>query len=282
MASLLDLPPEILWHIVSFFSHHDLSIVRLSCKKLRHFCDHPSHWRKLSLKPASTTTSNKGGESSMDLWQLHELQQLIAPHVAHIQTIQIWGVRDHIVRYLLTHCTQLLDLTVCGWTTLSNHAFNPKKTMRLRRLELIGAVQQPNYAGIDARVLCQLLRQCPDLQSLALGCQIHIHARTLLKELKKASTSSSTPPAQKLTSLTLATRRTWSQRHVAELMERCPALERVYLLPAAAKGFDLKKDHQEQWSMTDKRQVAVDHPSSDSEDDADLTMDMVVLRSNFH
>lgn len=126
------------------------------------------------------------------------------------------------------------------------------------------------------------MRQCPDLQSLALGCQIHIHARTLLKELKKASTSSSTPPAQKLTSLTLATRRTWSQRHVAELMERCPALERVYLLPAAAKGFDLKKDHQEQWSMTDKRQVAVDHPSSDSEDDADLTMDMVVLRSNFH
>ena len=222
----------------------------------------------------------------MDLWQLHELERLIAPHVAHIQTIQIWGVRDHIVRYLLTQCTQLLDLTVCGWTTLSNHAFNPKKTMRLRRLELIGAVQQPNYAGIDARVLCQLLRQCPDLQSLALGCQIHIHARTLLKELKKSSTSSSPPPAQKLTSLTLATRRTWSQRHVAELMERCPALERVYLLPAAAKGFDLKKNHQEQWSTADKRQVAVGL-SSDSEDDheyphADLIMDMVVLRSNLH
>ncbi|CDH55142.1 hypothetical protein RO3G_11212 [Lichtheimia corymbifera JMRC:FSU:9682] len=261
MVSLLDLPPEILWHIISSFDHNDLSIVRLSCKKLRHFCDHPSHWRTLSLKP-SPTTNSKGGENSMDLWQLHELERLIGPHVAHIQTIQIWGVRDHVVRYLLTHCTQLLDLTVCGWTTLSNHAFNPKKTMRLRRLELIGAVQQPNYA--------------------ALGCQIHIHARTLLKELKKAPTSSSPPPAQKLTSLTLATRRTWSQRHVAELMERCPALVRVYLLPAAAKGFDLKKDHQEQWSMTDKRQVSVE-PSSDSEDDhdADLTMDMVVLRSNF-
>ncbi|KAI8145247.1 hypothetical protein BJV82DRAFT_605515 [Fennellomyces sp. T-0311] len=272
---LFNLPSEILWHIVSFFTIDQLATARLTAKKLRHFCDHPSHWRNLLLKPHADDAN-----SSMALWQINDLERILEPHLKIVQSIQIWGVRDNIVRYLLTRCVNLNDLTLCGWTTLSNHAFKTSQPrLALRRLELIGAAQQPNYAAIDARLLGDLLMQCPDLSELMLGCQVHIHARTLLKELRKRKN------LPQLRSLTLATRRTWSQRHVAELLDRCPKLERVCLFPAAAKGFDLKKDasHVHQWMMADKPQVSVE-PSSDGEDDddniVDMATDMIILRSS--
>ncbi|KAI9316833.1 hypothetical protein BX666DRAFT_1947391 [Dichotomocladium elegans] len=299
---LTDLPPEILWHIVSHLSLADLAIARLVSRKLRHFCDHPSHWRCLKLQPSSSPPSSKTATTplssssssstttayAMSLWQLADLEALIQPHVAHIKSIQIWGVRDNVVRYLLQNCHQLEDLALCGWTTLSNHAFKLQKhgpsPLRLRRLELIGAAEQPNYAAIDARQLAELLAISPNLTELVLGCQIHIHARTFLKELKKRAAAAAAP--LKLASLTLATRRSWSRRHVAELMDQCSALERVCLLPAAAKGFDLKKDHTTQWSIANKPQIQVE-PSSDVEDDnnndaADMFTDMIVLRSSIH
>ncbi|KAI9485081.1 hypothetical protein BDB00DRAFT_851400 [Zychaea mexicana] len=303
MSCLLhNLPSEIIWQIVSYLSLKDLTTARLASMKLRHFCDHPSHWKNIRLEPprkaaTTTTTDDKNSNtkpSSMPLWQINDLEHILEPHLKHIQSIRIWGVRDNIVRYLLQHCVNLNDLTICGWTTLSNHAFKTSRTrLALRRLELIGADQQPNYAAIDARLLGDLLTQCPDLSELMLGCQVHIHARTLLIELRKRknSTSNTTqqhrqqlPPLQ-LRSLTLATRRTWSQRHVAELLDLCPHLERVSLFLAAAKGFDLKKSEDiHQLMMADKPQEVSLEPNSDGEEDdaqdnvVGMAHDMVIFR----
>ncbi|KAG2222250.1 hypothetical protein INT45_010663 [Circinella minor] len=315
-CSLHNLPSEILWNIISFFSLEQLSHARLVSKKLRHFCDHPSHWKHLRLVPPQQhyqqEQDNPNNKSGIVLWQLNDLERILKPHLNIIRSIQIWGVRDNIVRYLLQHCPHLNDLTICGWTTLSNHAFKipsssssstPKK-LALRRLELIGTDQQPNYAAIDARTLGDLLIQCPNLSELMLGCQVHIHAKTLIKELKKRKqqsnnsnednenylSSSSSSPIQ-LRSLKLATRRTWSQRHVAELLDLCPQLERVCLFLAAAKGLDLKKEkdarqemHQLMMSNNNKLQEVSLEPNSDGEegdpnDGVDMATDMIILRS---
>ncbi|KAI9277166.1 hypothetical protein BDA99DRAFT_555080 [Phascolomyces articulosus] len=308
-TTLQELPPEILWNIVSYFSLEQLSNARLVSLKLRHFCDHPDHWKHVRLVPPQIEQQNgslsSSSSSSISLWQMNDLERILAPHLKLIQSVQIWGVRDNIVRYLLQNCVNLYDLTLCGWTTLSNHAFKiPASSttgtskLALRRLELIGTDQQPNYAAIDARLLGDLLTQCPDLSELMLGCQVHIHAQTLLKELKKRRTSNSKssqppmlPPIQ-LRSLTLATRRTWSQRHVAELLDLCPQLERVCLFLAAAKGFDLKKQkdarqevHQLMMSNNNKPQEVSLEPSSDGEEDdydnnVDMATDMIILRSS--
>ncbi|KAI7853770.1 hypothetical protein BDC45DRAFT_510063 [Circinella umbellata] len=313
--SLHNLPSEILWNIISFFSLEQLSNARLVSKKLRHFCDHPSHWKHLRLVPPQQQyqqqDNHTNNKSSIVLWQLNDLERILKPHLNIIQSIQIWGVRDNIVRYLLQHCPHLNDLTLCGWTTLSNHAFRipsssstPKK-LALRRLELIGTDQQPNYAAIDARTLGDLLTQCPNLSELMLGCQVHIHAKTLIKELKKRmphdqnqpnnsndndANNLSSSPIQ-LRSLKLATRRTWSQRHVAELFDLCPQLERVCLFLAAAKGLDLKKEkdarhemHQLMMSNNSKLQEVSLEPNSDGEEGdlnegVDMATDMIILRS---
>lgn len=266
MYSLYSLPSEILWHVVSYLNLEDLSIARTTSEKLQQFCDHPSHWRHLRLAPPR----------NQQLWQLEDLKRLLEPHVQHIRSIEIWGIRDNILRYLLTRCEQLTELTVYGWTTLSNHAFrlpdNNKKS--LRRLKLIG---QNNYAALDARVLSQILNQCPDLEDLMLGCQVHIHAKTLLKELKRRRRC-----GQSLRSITLATRRTWSRRYVAELLELCPALERVCLLPTAAAAAAaeqvLKPQVAAALMMMDPRMES-EEDDEEEDDDTDVLTDMVVFRS---
>lgn len=271
---LHSLPPELLWRITAYLSLDDLAVARLVSKQLRHFCDHPSFWREVRLEPPRQPKST-AATTTMALWQLSELKRLIEPHVRHIRSVRIWGVRDTIVQYLLEQCPNLTDLTVCGWTTLSSHAFGKlNRTLALRRLELIGAAQQPNFAAIDARQLGRLLHQCPDLSDLMLGCQVHIHARTLLKELKHHPRA-----GQRLQLLTLATRRTWSHRHVAELLQLCPALECVCLVPAAAKGFDLKKDDPHHW-VKSKPHVELES-ATDGEDElaADMVSDMIITRS---
>ncbi|ORZ02198.1 hypothetical protein BCR43DRAFT_481176 [Syncephalastrum racemosum] len=276
---LHSLPPEIMWHITGYLSLDDLAVARLVSKQLRHFCDHPSFWRDLRLEPAGQPNNNSSNTttttSTMALWQLSDLKRLVEPHVRHIRSIRIWGVRDTIVQYLLEQCPNLTDLTVCGWTTLSSHAFGKlNRTLALRRLELIGAAQQPNFAAIDARQLGRLLHQCPDLSDLMLGCQIHIHARTLLKELKRHPRA-----GQRLQLLTLASRRTWSHRHVAELLQLCPQLECVCLVPAAAKGFDLRKDDLHHW-VKSKPHVELES-ATEGEDElaTDMVSDMVITRS---
>lgn len=194
MDRLSNLPSETLWKILSYLTVHDLSCIRMTNRKLAVFADHPSHWRHLHLAPPSHQYQNQHQQqdqraipssNSMTLWSLKDLQRLVGPHRKIIESIQIWGVRDNILRYILSQCMNLTDLTVCGWATLSDHAFKQlHPDLNLQRLVLIGAQEQPNYTALDATTLAHLLVQCP-LKELSLGCQIHIHAETLIMELNK-------------------------------------------------------------------------------------------------
>ncbi|KAI8344415.1 hypothetical protein BC941DRAFT_408576 [Chlamydoabsidia padenii] len=250
MDLLTSLPSETLWQVLTYLTVHDLSRIRLASKKLSVFADHPSHWRHLHLTPpppspssplplsSTTCQRSKDMTSTLTLWNLKDLQQVIGPHRNMIKSIQIYGVRDNIVRYILQHCVNLTDLTLCGWATLSDHAFKYiHPTNKLNRLMLVGAQEQPNYTAMDATTLAHLILQCP-LKELSLACQVHIHAHTLLFELGQRRHVS---PIQ-LEKLTLATRRTWLNEHVSTLFDTCPSLHHLSLFPAAAAGgFDLTR-----------------------------------------
>lgn len=260
MDRLTSLPSETLWQVLSYLTVHDLSCIRLASRKLSLFADHPSHWRHLDLTPpvlqpkesslTQPSSSPSSKQSCMKLWTLKDLRRLIGPHRNVIKSIQIWGVRDNIVRYILLHCVNLTELTLCGWATLSDHAFKHiHPETKLNRLLLVGAQDQPNYTAMDATTLAYLLMQCP-LKELSLGCQVHIHAQTLLLELNKQrpvvpstinkNRLSSKGSSLQLERLTLSTRRTWSSEHVVALFDTCPSLHHVCLFPAAAAGgFDL-------------------------------------------
>ncbi|KAI8098621.1 uncharacterized protein BX664DRAFT_319185 [Halteromyces radiatus] len=288
MDRLSILPSETLWQVLSYLTVHDLSCIRLVSKKLALFADHPSHWRHLHLAPPQQYEEEQKvvsfSSSSLKLWSLKDLQRLIGPHRRIIESIQIWGVRDNIVRYILSHCVNLTDLTLCGWATLSDHAFKHlHPELKLHRLMLVGAQEQPNYTAMDATTLAHLLMQCP-LKELSLGCQVHIHAQTLLMELNKQqlpyksskkhnlslfTKSKTTKPPLHLQRLTLATRRTWSTEHVMALFDTCPSLHHVCLFPAAAAGgFDL--------AQTKKMGEIMDHQQELQMDGA---MDMMIHRS---
>ncbi|KAI9033950.1 hypothetical protein CLU79DRAFT_726404 [Phycomyces nitens] len=268
---LLSLPSEVLWQIVSFMEITDLAVLRLVSTKLRTYCDHPSHWKNLQLLPSPSSTPG------IALWNLSDLKDLIGPHVTHIHSIKIWGVRDTVVRFLITECTRLQELTLCGWATLSDHAFRfpANGHLGLRRLEFVGATQQSNYTALGASTLGRILTNCPDLSELLLGCQVHIHAQTLIEELKK---SSHPPPS--LRSLTLATHRTWAAPHITNLFDLCPLLEQIGLLPAAASGCDVGKDSSsvQRW-LADTYSLKLEHsPESPIALDLPLNQDMVIYR----
>lgn len=273
MDRLSCLPTELLRQVLTYSSVHDLSRIRLTSKRLALLADHPSHWRHVQL----TAPYNHSGSSS-DLWKLDDLQLLLGPHRQLIESIHIEGVRDNVVRYILSHCVNLTDLTLYGWVTLSDHAFKSARLApKLRRLILKCTPDQINYTALDATTLASLLIQCP-LREVSLDCQVHIHAQTLLTELRKhtqhldmsasssslvikspgsLSTSSSDSTVStfsknrlgsrrsplQLQHLTMATRRTWSNEHVMALFDICPSLHHVCLCPA--DGFDLTqtKDH---------------------------------------
>ncbi|KAI7865495.1 hypothetical protein BDF14DRAFT_1824217 [Spinellus fusiger] len=270
---LLSLPSEILWCIYSLVGIQELSALRLVSRQLRTYADHPSHWRNLHLLSSSHSSTG------IALWNLADLKNLIGPHVDHIQSVKIWGVRDNVVRYLITQCPHLQTLTLCGWTTLSDYAFKfpIDRSLELHRLELVGAVHQPNYTALSASTLSRILAHCPDLSELLLGCQVHIHAQTLIDELTK-SVSSQAPPS--LRSLTLGTHKTWSALHITQLFDLCSSLEHVGLLPAVATGCDVGKEASsvQRW-LAETHSLKLEH-SSESPIDIDLPLnqDMIIHR----
>lgn len=231
---LLKLPLEILLRIASFISCRDMSSLRLVSKAMRTFCDHPSNWRTIYLEPEV--------KSPVSLWQLGDLKSIISPHVSHIQSIHIWGVRDNIIYYILSHCKNLQHLTICGWTTLSDHSLRlqPAQSLKIKTLELIGSPQQANYISVDAYTLGKLMTQSPYMINLALGCEVHMHAETFVSELEKASHNNHTEAL--LQSLTLATRRTWMTEHVVRLINTYPNIRDIVLSPTAAINFENVKN----------------------------------------
>jgi hypothetical protein len=189
------------------------------------FCDQPINWKSIDLKPSE----------EQELWKLTKLKNIIDPHLSHIQSIRIWGVRDNIVQYLLNQCQNLQHLTICGWTTLSDHCLRllPSQSLKIKTLELIGSSQQTNFVSVDAYTLGNLLLQSPELTNLALGCEIHIHAETFITELEKKKTIGSD-----LQSFMLASRKTWLNEHVLRLINLYPEIQKIYLLPKTSIHFD--------------------------------------------
>ncbi|KAI9356654.1 hypothetical protein BD770DRAFT_306974, partial [Pilaira anomala] len=220
---LMELPSEILLNIVSFVSCRDLAVLRLVSKNLRTCCDLPRNWTTLHLEPGS-----------IPLWQLADLKSIISPHLPHIQSIYIWGVRDNIIYYLLSRCKNLQHLTICGWTTLSDHCLRlkPAQSLKIKTLELIGSPQQTNFISVDAYTLGNLMIQSPEMTNLVLGCEAHIHAETLVAELEKAYSIHASEG--QLQSFQLASRRTWLKEHILRLIRIYPDIQKIYLLPAAA------------------------------------------------
>lgn len=231
--SLQELPLEVLLQVTSFISCRDMSSLRLVSKIMRTFCDHPINWRTIYLEPEAC--------EPISLWQLGDLKSIISPHVSHIQSIYISGVRDNIIYYLLSHCNNLQHLTICGWTTLSDHCLRlqPAQSLKIKTLELIGSPQQTNYISVDAYTLGKLMTQSPEMTNLVLSCEVHIHAETFISELEKAAIAN--PVDAHLQSFTLATRRTWLNEHVIRLIDVYPRIKSILLSPSATMEFDIVK-----------------------------------------
>ncbi|KAI8388120.1 uncharacterized protein BYT42DRAFT_559011 [Radiomyces spectabilis] len=219
------LPSEITWHILSFLHVRDLASLRLICKRLQVLCDYPAHWRHVTLIPevSGSLSSKLSPCHSPSLWQLSELRSIIAPHRMHIRSIHIWGVRDTIVRYLLEQCPLLEKLSLCSWTTLSDHAFKlplPRR-LRLRHLELISR-SATSYVAMDSNCLGRLFTMCPDLQKLVLTCPSHIRAQTLVKQFKRHRPS-------ELMILTMIVQREWPENLESDILAACPGLKQLCL-----------------------------------------------------
>lgn len=281
---LQDLPSEALFNIASFLSCQDMSLLRLTSKKMCTFCDHPFNWRTIKLEPTE----------NFSLWRLVDLKEIIYLHVSHIHSIQIWSVRDNIIHYLLSQCNNLRHLKIFGWTTLSDHAFSRlssssslmQQPLKLRSLELIGIPQQANYISVDAYTLGGLILRSPDMTHLLFGCDINIHAGILLAELEKAAP---TEVAHHLQSFTLATRRTWLSEHVVRLIHLYPSIQQVYLLSIAAAEELHLKYHQRPEEVFDASRIVAERlklaqqvvpPSMDCQYPLIATENMIVYNKN--
>ncbi|KAG1149417.1 hypothetical protein G6F37_004723 [Rhizopus arrhizus] len=239
MSFLIHLPNEILYEIISLLSPVDLSRARDVCLKIRSVCDQPCYWKSIVLDAEKDTKQTCS--TALPLWSLKDLKDILEPHRLMIEKVHIRGVRDSIIQYLLLACPQLKDLTVCGWLTLSDHSVRiPLQTQTtpftLHRLRLIGDSQQKsNFVSLDSTTLGQLISRCPDLQELSVNCQVHFQAEDLIHSLK-----STTPLA--LRSLVIATKNTWSSRHVTQLFQHCTQLEFLGLIPDGASLGYLNED----------------------------------------
>lgn len=223
------IPNEILYKVLSGLSPFDLSRVRNVSKKFRYMSDHPAHWKSIILDPKD----DRRHDASLFLWNQKDLKNILHPHLAIIEKIHICGVRDNVIQYLLLECSNLRELTICGWLTLSEHSFRipleKKKTpLLLRSLRLIGDTQQlTNFISLDSTTLGQLITKCPYLEELSVNCEVHFQAEGLLKSLKMATSLA-------LKTLVIATKRTWASQHITELFEYCKHLEFLGLMPDGA------------------------------------------------
>ncbi|KAI8367926.1 hypothetical protein EDC96DRAFT_505789 [Choanephora cucurbitarum] len=246
---LTKLPTEILFEIVSYLPCQELAKLRQVSRMLRAFSDRPNHWRAIQL--------HHGEHKPGQLWKLDQLKSIIAPHLDHIQSIRIWGVRDNIVHYILSSCPNLRHLTICGWTTLSDHSLRllPPRSLKLKTLVLIGSSEQTKFASIDASTLSNLLAQCPEMTNLVLGCELQMNAETLVAELENKVQNAHLLRSGGLQSLTFATKRTWLNEHVLRLIKVYPSIQNICLLPDATIGFRADKDKADYWMSNKLKQI---------------------------
>lgn len=234
------LPPEIVDIVIAKISINDLRFLRLVSQKLRIYCDHPIHWRSISLKPPSDNNDVK-----TTLWKLEELKKIIDPHASLIESIRIWGVRDNIVNYLLSSCPNLQHLTICGWTTLSDHCLGllPTQSLKIKTLELISTSQETNFVSIDALALGKLLDRSPDMNSLVLGCENQVNAESLVAELERNRQVGSNLQRFMFTSHMT----NHLHNHISRLKRIYPHVQEITIRPRLLEGLDLDKEHFSHW-----------------------------------
>ncbi|CAO3618978.1 unnamed protein product [Cunninghamella blakesleeana] len=160
MKELMKLPTEIVTHICSFLNVKDLTNIRLVNKKLNRIIDQPLFWQHLYI-PLPTSSFDLSNNhflplSKCQLWKLNDIKEIIEPHKKIIKSIKIYGVKDNIVKYILSQCNQLEELILYGWITLSNHAFQSSKTVKLHKLELIAIDGFPNLLSMNASLFDHL------------------------------------------------------------------------------------------------------------------------------
>lgn len=252
---LESLPSEIILNIVSLMPCKDVSSLRKVSKTLCTFCDYPTYWRTIRLH------NNIPGH----LWKLADLKEIIDPHLLHIRSIHIWGVRDNIIQYLLSSCPNLENLTICGWNTLSSYSLkiSPSQALKIKTFKLIGSPLQTNFVSIEAYALSNLLAQSPQMTNIVLGCDISIHAETLVAELEKKIQNKADRSSLKM--LIIASRRTWLNEHVLRLIKVYPSLQNIHLIQSEMIGTNTK-DTNIADLMLKKAGEYINHPQSSIDD----------------
>lgn len=242
---LTRLPIEIVQVIVSYLSCQDIMRLCQVSRSLYEYCDDPVYWRSIYLEP-----ENK------QLWKVQELILIVGRHAVDIHSVRIRGAQDGVIQYILSHCVNLKELIVSGWNTLSDHCLDVPDRLNLRTIKFI-APDSTSYVSIDAHRLGRFICQCPQLNDLVLGCHVHIHAETLLSELENTSPS--------LKSITLATKQTWKHEHIVKLIQICRSIEKIQLVPDAAKGFS-NTDGFDIWLINKMNELTMGHMSFVSDD----------------
>ncbi|KAI9261171.1 hypothetical protein BY458DRAFT_491595 [Sporodiniella umbellata] len=217
----------------SFLSPLDISRLRNISAKAKLICDMPYFWRNIVLKIEGT--------DQMVLWNLHELKQILDPHLSYIETVCIRGVRDSIMQYIMFECPELKELVVCGWLSLSEHSFyippERKSPFTIKKLKLLGdSRQQSTFISLDSLTLGQWIGYCPYLEELSINCKAHFYAEDLVSSIRRVS-----PIA--LRSIAIATKTTWCSQHVTRLFQYCAQLQFLGLIPdSASLEYQNKKD----------------------------------------
>jgi hypothetical protein len=198
-------------------------------------------WRSITLKPLYDDDNDDAKDV---LWKLAELKEIIEPHVSIIKSVRIWGVRDNIVKYLLSSCLNLQHLTICGWTTLSDHCLRllPSQLLKIKTLELIGSSKDTNFVSVDAYTLSNLLVQSPHMTNLVFGCDSQVHAETFVTELEQ-----NTSLGVDLQLFTLASRKTWLNSHILRLTYLFPDIQKIYLMPDLLEGLNIDQENLDLW-----------------------------------
>ncbi|KAI8885530.1 hypothetical protein K501DRAFT_270632 [Backusella circina FSU 941] len=226
------LPNEILHSIVSNVSYQEMNELRQTSRLLRKFCDCSIYWKNLEL----VLKENK-------FWKLSFLNSILSPHIGDVKSIEIRGVHDSVIRYLLLKCINLQYLTIHGWNTLSDHSLRlySQQNTSLVKFSLFGTPNKSNYISVNADTLGKLMIQSPNITHILILCQIHIHAESLISLLEGAN------KLLALESFTIASSRTWHKEHIIRLNYICPNIQRVCLLPGAANAGISSESHFERW-----------------------------------
>jgi hypothetical protein len=226
------LPNEILHNIVSNLSYQELNALRQTSRIMQKFCDCSIYWKTIVLE----LDENK-------FWELSSLNSIVSPHKVDVKSIEISRVRDSIVRYLLLNCTNLQYLTIHGWTTLSNHSLRlySQRNTSLVKLSLFGSANKSNFISVDSHTLGKLMIQSPNITHVLILCQIHIHAEPFISLIEREN------KLLPIISFTIASNRTWRKEHIIRLVNMCPNIQRICLVPEAANAKISSEYHFERW-----------------------------------